>query len=105
MLFELSLIPLGGDAHHSDEIAEALKIIESSGLPYQLAPMGTCIEGDWDAVLPVIRQCHARMREKSPHVITLLRIEDEEGARDKIRRNVTSVEEKLGHGTVPTVAI
>ena len=96
MLVELSIIPLGGDAHLSDEIAEALKIIDASGLPYQLTPAGTCIEGEWDELIPLIRQCHNRVREMAPHVITMIKIEDDQGERDKLTRNVASVEEKVG---------
>jgi len=96
MLIELSVLPLGRDTHLSDEIAEALKIIDDSGLPYQLTPSGTCIEGEWDEVMAVVRQCHERMLGISSHVVTTLRIEDDQGATDKLRRNIASVEEKAG---------
>ena len=104
MIVEFSIIPLGGDTHISTEVAEALKIVDASGLPYQLTPLGTCLEGDWDEVMSTIRRCHARVRELSPHVITTIKIEDEQGAKDKLTRNVASVEEKVGHalqGTNP----
>jgi len=96
MLVELSIIPLGGDTHLSTEIAEVLKLIDESGLPYQLTPSGTCIEGEWDNVMPLIRQCHDRARSTSSHVITTIKIEDEAGEQDKLTRNITSVEEKVG---------
>jgi uncharacterized protein (TIGR00106 family) len=96
MLAELSIIPLGGDTHMSDELAEVLKLVDTYGLPYQLTPSGTCIEGEWNEVMELIRQCHSRVRERSPHVITMIKIEDEEGAHDKLSRNVTSVEQKVG---------
>ena len=38
MLVELSILPLVGDGHLSDELAEVLKLIDSYGLPYQLTP-------------------------------------------------------------------
>ena len=97
MLLEFSIIPLGGDTHVSHEIAEALKIIDESGLPYQLTPSATCIEGNWEEVMPVVQRCHMRLRQTCPHVITSIQIEDEEGAKDKLARNVASVEEKVGH--------
>lgn len=96
MLIELSVVTLGGDVHLSDEIAEVLKVVDDSGLPYQLTPSGTCIEGDWDEVMALVRRCHDRARKDSPHVITTIRIEDDHGATDKLRRNITSVEEKAG---------
>lgn len=96
MLVEFSIIPLGAGEHLSKPLAEVLKIIDCSGLPYQLTPGSTCIEGDWVNVMEVIRQCHVRMLEESKHVVTILKIEDEQGATDKLRRNVESVEEKAG---------
>jgi uncharacterized protein (TIGR00106 family) len=97
MLVELSIVPLGTGTQISDQIAEALEVVDASGVPYQLTPAGTCIEGEWDDVMPLVRQCHERVRALSPHVFTTIRIEDEEGARDKLTRNVASVEEKVGH--------
>ena len=96
MLVELSIIPLGAATQWSDQLAEALKLIDASGLPYQLTPSGTCIEGDWDQVMTLVRQCHDKVRESSRHVVTTIKIEDEEGVRDQLTRNVASVEEKLG---------
>lgn len=95
MLVELVIIPVGGDTKMSDEVAEALKIIDTSGLPYQLTPTGTCIEGTWDEVMRVIHMAHHRVRKVCPHVVTMIHIEDEEGAVDKLRTNVDSVEQKL----------
>ena len=96
MLVEMSVVPLGGDTHLSSRIAEVLKLIDASGLPYQLTPSGTCIEGDWEQVMPVVRLCHERMRGLSSHVFTTIRIEDEEGEHHKLARNVASVEERAG---------
>lgn len=96
MLAELSIIPLGTGTSLSNELAEILKLIDASGLSYQLTPSGTCIEGDWDAVMRVARQCHDHARSVSAHVITALTIEDEQGATDKLTSNVAAIEERLG---------
>jgi uncharacterized protein (TIGR00106 family) len=97
MLFEISVIPLGGDIHLSDELAGVLSVVDRSGLPYQLGPGSTCIEGEWDEAMDLIRDCHREARRTSKHVITLIKVEDDEGQRDKIRSNVESVEAKAGH--------
>jgi uncharacterized protein YqgV (UPF0045/DUF77 family) len=44
-----------------------------------------------------IRQCHERVRKNTPHVVTIIKIEDDEGERHKLTRNVASVEEKVDH--------
>lgn len=96
MLVELNTVPLGGGTHLGEAIAEVVRIVDSSGLPYTLTPCGTCIEGEWDEVISVVRQCHERLRTQSPHVLTTLHIEDEEGEKNKLRDNVHSVAVKLG---------
>ncbi len=92
MLVELSINPLGRGSHLSKDLAEVLKIIDDSGLPYCLTPSGTCIEGDWDAVMALVKRCHERARSLSSHVMTTIRVEDEQGATDKLNENIAAVE-------------
>jgi uncharacterized protein (TIGR00106 family) len=96
MLFELSIVPLGSEVRWRDQLAEVLKLVDASGLPYLLTPSGTCIEGQWDEVMALVRRCHDLVRRSSAHVLTSIQIEDEEGGRDQLTRNIASVEEKLG---------
>ncbi|MGH7851801.1 MAG: MTH1187 family thiamine-binding protein [Candidatus Binatia bacterium] len=97
MLAELSIIPIGGNTHSSAELAKVLKLVDESGLPYQLTPSSTCIEGEWDQIMPLIHRCHDRVRKGAAHVVTLIKLEEDDGERNKLTSNVTSVEEKLGH--------
>jgi hypothetical protein len=36
-------------------VARALDIVDRSGLPYKLGPLGTCIEGEWPDVMQVVQ--------------------------------------------------
>jgi uncharacterized protein (TIGR00106 family) len=97
MLADLAVIPVGHGAHTSDVLAEVLKAIKASGLPYQLTPTSTCIEGDWDEVMALVKHCRSIARGSAPHVITLLRIEDDlEQRQGKLVANVESVKEEAG---------
>lgn len=95
MLFELSVYPLG-EIHISSALAGILKIIHESKIPYKVTPTGTCLEGEWDDVMNIIKTCHVRIRELSPHVITSITIEDEKGESNKLQQNIKSVESKVG---------
>ena len=97
MLVELTINPLGRGTHLSKDLAEILKIVDASGLPYTLTPFGTCIEGEWDQVMDVIKQCHACAKSFSHHVMTSIQIEDEDRAANKLEENVASVERIAGH--------
>jgi len=97
MLLELTINPLGRGTHLSKDLAEILKIVDASGLPYCLTPFGTCIEGDWDQVMDVVKQCHACAKSFSHHVMTSIQIEDEDRAANKLEDNVVAVERLAGH--------
>lgn len=105
MLAELTIVPLNVGDHLSGPLAEVLDIVDRSSVRYKLTPTGTCLEGSWDEVMDVVRACHARMRERSRHVFTTIRIEDEEGEDDKLVRNIVSVEEKLDRPLAKTGGI
>ena len=104
MLVELSINPLGRGTHLSKDLGEILKIIDDSGLPYCLTPSGTCIEGDWDAVMTLVKRCHEQARSLSSHVMTTIRMEDEEGATDKLNENIEAVERAVGRSLRNIVA-
>lgn len=77
-------------------VAEALAIVDASGLPYKLGAMHTTIEGDSDRVMDVILRCHRRVLELAPRVLTSITIDDRKGASGRIEGKVKDVEEVLG---------
>jgi uncharacterized protein (TIGR00106 family) len=98
MLAELSVFPLDkGSEGLSRYVAGSMKIIEESGLDYEMHALGTLIEGPADKVFEVIRKCHENMAAQSDRVVTYVKIDDRKGADGAIKRKVASVEEKIGH--------
>ena len=53
VLVELSLFPMDKGASVGRYVAAAVEIIRGSKLAYELHPMGTCLEGEWEAVMEV----------------------------------------------------
>lgn len=96
MLVELTMTPLGRGTHLGQDLAVALTLIDESGLPYCLTPTGTCIEGEWDEVMTLVKRCHDRMRASSTRVLTTVRIDDESGVTRKLSENIKSVESYAG---------
>lgn len=96
MLAELSVFPLDkGDSGLSRYVAESIKIIQESGLDYEIHAMGTLIEGPSDKVFEVIKKCHENMASKCQRVVTNVKIDDRRGAEGSIKRKVESVRAKL----------
>ncbi|MFH1579927.1 MAG: MTH1187 family thiamine-binding protein [Thermoplasmatota archaeon] len=96
MLAEFSVVPIGKGESVSQYVAECLKIVEASGIAYKLNPMGTVLEGDYDAVMAVIRACHVRVMGICPRVMTTVRIDDRKGVQNALEKKIASVEKKVG---------
>lgn len=96
MLASFSVVPMGAGEGVKEIVAEALTIVDNSGLAYQLGPMDTAIEGDPDEVINTILQCHRRVMELAPRVLTHIAIDERRGASQRLRGKVREVEEILG---------
>jgi len=97
MLAELSVFPIDkGGQGLSQYVAESMKIIEQSGLAFEIHALGTLIEGPAEKVFEVIRECHVNMTRHSDRVMTTVKIDDRRGATERLKGKVRSVEEKLG---------
>ncbi len=96
MLAEFSVVPLGKGESVSQYVAECVKIVEASGVPYRINPMGTVLEGDYDEVMAVIRACHARVMEMAGRCITSIKIDDRKNVSNALESKLQSVEKLAG---------
>ncbi len=99
MLAELEIIPIGTSSSSlSILLADVVRQIDESGLDYRVGPMGTVIEGEWDRVRQLARQCHEAMLKTSSRVITTIRIDDrkDKPGTGRITQKVHSLEAAFG---------
>jgi uncharacterized protein (TIGR00106 family) len=96
MLASFAVVPMGTEGGVKLLVAEALAIVDASGLPYKLGAMHTTIEGDEAQVMDVIMRCHRRVLELAPRVLTSITIDDRKGAIGRINGKVKDVEDVLG---------
>ena len=96
MLAQLTLFPLGKLSGMSADVAKMIKLIEKSGLPYQLTGMGTLIEGEWDEVIELVGACRKALLEDNERIYMVLKADDHKGKTGKLTGKVNSVESKLG---------
>ena len=96
ILLEFSMSPLGQGESVGRYVAKSLEIIDKSGLDYRLNPMGTVLEGEWDEVLGVVKQCFEQMRKDCPRITVTIKMDYREGATGRMTRKIESVEKILG---------
>jgi uncharacterized protein (TIGR00106 family) len=95
MIAEFSVIPMGEGDSISESVARVLDIVDKSGLKYKINPMGTVVEGSWEDVMHLIRECHTLLLEHAPRVYTRIVIDDRKDKNDRIDKKVASVEAHL----------
>jgi uncharacterized protein (TIGR00106 family) len=96
MLAEFSIIPIGVGVSVGYQLAEVLKIVDASGLPYKVNPMGTVVEGEWDEIMKLIHKCHSAAMKSGERMLTTIAIDDRKGKPDRIQEKVKSIERRLG---------
>jgi len=96
MLLEFSMFPVGKGESLSEHVARSLDIIDHSGLPYRLNPMGTTMEGQWDELTDVVRQCFERMSQDCDRIACTIKIDWRRDATRQLDKKIASVEQKLG---------
>ncbi len=96
MLIEFSIVPVGSGSSIGDRLAEVLRIVDDSGLPYKVNPMGTVVEGEWDELFKLVKKCHGAVIKQEERVITTISVDDRKGKPNRIKEKVKSVEKRLG---------
>ncbi|MDA8125083.1 MAG: MTH1187 family thiamine-binding protein [Deltaproteobacteria bacterium] len=95
VLIHFSIFPTDKGTSVSPYVARALRIIRKSGLPYQLGPMSTAVEGEWAAVMAVVERCFGELQKDCDRIYMTLQMDYRKGAENRIEGKIKSVEEKL----------
>ena len=101
MLFAFSVAPTQAaddSGSVSAAVADALRVVRDSGLPYELTSMFTTIEGEWDEVMPVIKAACDAVAEHSPRVSLVLKADLRPGYTGQLTEKVERVTNRLADG-------
>ena len=96
VLMEFSMFPLDKGASLSPYVARSLNIIDASGLDYRLGAMGTTLEGPFDEVMAVLKECFDAMAADCDRIQCTIKLDFRKGRSGRLESKVASVEQKLG---------
>ena len=94
-IVEFSIFPLDKGESLSPYVARALKLIQDSGLPYELNPMGTCVEGEWNDVMALVNRCFEALEKDCNRISLSLKADYRKGPSGRMKSKIVSVREKL----------
>jgi uncharacterized protein (TIGR00106 family) len=96
LLAEFSMWPMDKGESVGPYVARLLDIIDKSGLPYRLGPLGTCLEGDYEQVMAVIQQCHDALAKDCNRIACTIKMDYRAGHDNMLESKIASVEKQLG---------
>jgi uncharacterized protein (TIGR00106 family) len=91
VLIDFSIFPVDKGGSVSSYVTRAVKIIRESGLPYQVGPMGTTIEGEWQDAVGVVGRCLYELRKDCDRVYMTLKVDYRKGPGGRIESKVKSL--------------
>ena len=97
MIVAFSLAPAvtDEDGGVAEAVAEAIRVVRESGLPHETNAMFTNVEGEWDEVMAVVKQCVAVLTARSPRVSLVLKADIRPGRTGQLQAKVERIEDLL----------
>ena len=94
-LVAVAIAPFGVGEELSAHVAEVVKVIRESGLPNKTNSMFTEIEGDWDAVMAVVKRATFVLAEKGIRTEVVLKADIRPGFSNMMEGKVDRLNEAL----------
>lgn len=95
VLAEFSMFPTDKGESVSQYVSKSLDIIDKSGLAYQLTPMGTILEGEWDEVFKVIGDCFKAMEPACNRISTSVKVDYRKTGESRMKSKIKKIESIL----------
>ncbi len=97
MIVAFSIAPAGPDdtGSYAAAVAEAVRIVRASGLPHETNAMFTNIEGEWDEVMAVLKECVDAMTASHPRVALVVKADIRPGHTGQLASKVGRIESLL----------
>lgn len=84
MIAAFSISPSGVGESVGDVVADCVRIVRRSGLPNETNAMFTNIEGEWDEVMAVIKECVDHVATVAPRVGVVVKIDHRPSVSDAL---------------------
>lgn len=96
MIASVSFVPVGVGTSLSRYVARAVALIQASGLKHEFHAMGTNLEGDFDAIMDLVKRCDEALVEMgAERVLIRLSLDDRRDKQASIQAKRDSVQSKL----------
>lgn len=97
VLLEFSMFPTDSSESKSEFVGRIITMIDESGIPYQLTPMGTIIETETlDEAFDLVKKSYALLENDCNRVYSSLKIDIRKNRDNRLSKKIESVEKQIG---------
>ena len=94
-LIAVAIAPCGVGEELAEYVADVVKVIRESGLPNKTTSMFTEIEGEYDAVMDVVKKATFVLAEKGIRTEVVLKMDIRPGYTDTMNKKLERMEKYL----------
>jgi len=97
VLLEFSMFPTDKGESISAYVARVLALIDESGIPYRLTPMGTIIETETpEQALNLLNRAYKQLEPDCNRVYVSAKLDIRKGEGSRLTQKIESVEKRVG---------
>ncbi|WP_457643573.1 MTH1187 family thiamine-binding protein [Persephonella sp.] len=97
VLVEFAMFPTDKGESVSPYVSRIIKMIDESGVPYKLTPMGTVFETEsMEEALETINRAYKQLEKDCNRVYSVVKFDIRKGKSNRLVQKIESVEKKLG---------
>ncbi len=97
VLMEFAIFPTDKGESVSPYVSRVVKMIDKSGYPYRLTPMGTVVEADtMEEILSLIDKSYKLLEPDCKRVYSAIKLDIRQGAHNCLEAKVQAVEKQIG---------
>ena len=97
VLVEFSMFPTDKGESVSPYVSRIIKMIDESGVPYKLTPMGTVFETEtMEEALEILNKAYKQLEADCNRVYSVAKFDIRKGKSNRLKQKIESVEKQLG---------
>ncbi len=97
VLVEFSMFPTDKGESVSAYVSRIIKMIDETGIPYKLTPMGTIFETEtMEEALEILNKAYKQLEKDCNRVYAVAKFDIRKGKSNRLVQKIKSVENRLG---------
>ena len=95
VLLEFSMSPMDKGESLSPYVSRIIDVIDKSGITYRLTAMGTILEGEYDEVMAVVRDCFKELEKDCNRISVNLKMDYRKSSESRMNTKINKIETLL----------